>query len=318
MLSRVADSLYWMARYLERAQHTGRVVGVNMSITLDRTPDSSGPHWQRAFESLRNRPLDPGLELAALPAHLTFDREHPDSLSSCVESARENARQVREQISSEMWEKLNNLYWLVRQAGTDGRWQAQPDDFFRGVIDSIYRFEGVTDATMSRGEGWHFIQLGRYIERAQATALLLDVHFREFAGVDTMTVRPADAVDWVALLRACTAFESYCRRYTATLHPRQVAEFLLLDGELPRSVRFAVEQVELSLRAIARLAGRSAAGRPERLAGRLRAFINYALMDEIMADSLHAFLDHIRRQCSLIHAATYQSFITYQVEPAAV
>lgn len=320
MLSRVADSLYWMSRYLERSQHTARLVGVNLSITLDRTPDSSGRHSQRLGASLIGTPPDGALDLWTLATQFSVDPSEPSSLWSCVASARENARQIREQISSEMWERVNALYWRVRHAAVDSSWHAQPDDFFRAVIEDICLLEGITDATMSRGEGWHYIQFGRFLERAQATALLLDVHFRAFpdVGPAAETENPADAVEWVGLLRSCTAFEAYCRRYTATLQPRLIAEFLLLDAELPRSVRFAAEQVESSLRALTRLSGRSSAGRPERLAGRLRASLNYAVMDEIMADSLHDCLGGIRRECNQIHEATYQTFITYQVEPALI
>jgi uncharacterized alpha-E superfamily protein len=142
------------------------------------------------------------------------------------------------------------------------------------------------------------------------------VHVRALPHVEQGVVDSADAAEWVGLLRSCTAFEAYCRRYTATLEPKRIADFLLLDAEFPRSIRFAVEQIENSLRIITRLSGRSNAGRPERLAGRLRASLYYAQVDEIVADSLHQFLENVRRQCALIHTATYHTFITYQVEPA--
>jgi uncharacterized alpha-E superfamily protein len=316
VLSPVADSLYWMSRYLERAQHRARVVGVNLSVTLDRTPDSSGRQWQRLSEVLTGKAPESVAEAVSLVVHLTFETTHQDSVSWCIAAARENARQVREQISSEMWEQVNRLYWQVRDAVLDARWQAQPDEFFRSLIASAYLFEGLTDATMSRGEGWHFIQLGRFLERAQATALLLDVQCRSSSDLQPGAMYPADSIEWVALLRSCTSFEAYCRRYTATLEPRLVAAFLLLDEELPRSVRFAVEQVERSLKALVRLSGRQSAGSVERIAGRLRASLNYAVIDEIVANSLPRYLDEVRRQCSQIHAAMYESFIDYELEPA--
>jgi uncharacterized alpha-E superfamily protein len=313
MLSRVADSLYWMSRYLERAQHTARVVGVNLSFTIERAPDAPS-QWPRVMAGLNVAPRT-DLDALGTAAHLTFDPEEPASICACVACARENARQVREQVGSEMWEQVNRLYWQVRHAAADPSWKTQPDDFYRSAIEAIYLFEGITDATLARGEGWHYIRLARFLERAAATALLLDVHTRAFPETGSGAVPPDQAIEWVSLLRSCTAFEAYCRRYTATLQPARVAEFLLLDAELPRSVRFAVEQVKASLRMLTHLSGRANAGRPERLAGRLRAQINYAVLDEIDGN-LRGFLDDVRRQCATIHAAMYQTFISYQVESA--
>ena len=198
---------------------------------------------------------------------------------------------MREQISSEMWEQLNRLYWQVKQASRDVAEAQQPFESLRSIIDGIYLFKGVTNSTMSRGEGWHYIQLGRFLERAPRPALLLDVHVRAFPNWPRAVVDAADAAPsgWGCCARA-PRFEAYCRRYTATLEPKRIADFLLLDAEFPRSVRFAVEQIENSLRIITRLSGRSNAGRPERLAGRLRASLYYAQVDEIVADSLHQFL----------------------------
>ncbi len=316
MLSRVADNLYWMSRYLERAEHTARVVGVNLDLAIDRTPESSGFHWKRVFDGLQVAPPAGALDAASLAAALTYDTGRSESIVSYVTAARENARQVREQISSEMWEQINRLYWRVRHISGDLTAGSQPYESLRSIIDGVYLFKGVTNSTMGRGEGWHYIMLGRFLERAAATSLLLDVHLRAFPELALRVVAPAHAADWVGLLRSCTAFEAYCRRNTATLEPKRIADFLLLDPEFPRSIRFAVEQIESSLRVITRLSQRSNAARPERLAGRLRASLSYAQVDEIVADSLPQFLENIRRQCAQVHAATYHTFITYQVEPA--
>ncbi len=316
MLSRVADNLYWMGRYLERAEHTARLAGVNLDLAIDRAPDATEWHWSRLFESLQVAAPDCAPDAASIATALTYDISRGESIAAYVSSARENARQVREQVSSEMWEQLNRLYWQVKQAARDVAEAQGPYDSLRSIIDGIYLFKGVMNSTMSRGEGWHYIQLGRFVERASSTALLLDVHVRAFPNLHEGVVESGDAAEWVGLLRSCTAFEAYCRRYTATLEPRRIADFLLLDPEFPRSIRFAVEQIENSLRILTRLSGRSNAGRPERLAGRLRASLYYAQVDEIVAESLRQFLENVRRQCALVHSATYHTFITYQVEPA--
>jgi uncharacterized alpha-E superfamily protein len=204
----------------------------------------------------------------------------------------------------------------VKQTSAETMGNGQSQDVLRLLIDGSYLFIGITNSTMSRGEGWHFIQVGRFLERALSSSLLLDVHFRAFKDMRGGEVQAESAAEWAALLRSCAALEAYCRRYTATLDAGRIADFLMLDPEHPRSIRFSVEHIESSLRAITRLSGREDAGRPERLAGRLRSGLHYAQLDEIMADSLEHFLESVRRQCAQIHTATYQTFISYQVQPA--
>jgi uncharacterized alpha-E superfamily protein len=316
MLSRVADGLYWMSRYLERAGRTARMVDVNVALALEGTSDGRDPRWGRVCDALQISLPQPPADAAQAALSLAMDPDVTESMFSSVSRARENARQVREQISSQMWEHINRLYWQVKQAAAEPGLRREGDDLFQIVIDGVYMLQGLADATMSHGEGWHYIQLGRFIERAQATALVVDVHARAFPDVRPGPVRAAEVAEWVTLLHTCTAFEAYCRRHTAALDARRIVEFLLLDASFPRSVRFAVEQLEASLRVLTRLSGRSAGGRPERLAGRLRASLNYAVVDEIVAESLHHFLHGVRRQCGQIHSATTQAFITYQVSSA--
>jgi len=313
MLSRVADSLYWMSRYLERAERTARLIDVNSTLALEGATEEDGTRWDRVCEALQVRLPSPPSDSAHLAQMLAMDAMVAESMFSCVSRARENARQVREQISAEMWEHLNRLYWQVKSTAENGESRRESDDIFRLVSDGVYMFQGLADATMSHEEGWHYIQLGRFIERAQSTALTVDVHARSFPDVAPGAIRPAEVGDWVTLLHVCTAFEAYCRRHTAALDARRIVEFLLLDPSFPRSVRFAVEQVEASLRVLTRLSGRSTGGRPERLAGRLRALLNYAVIDEVVAESLHHFLHGVRRSCGQIHTATTQAFISYEV-----
>ena len=320
MLSRVADSLYWMSRYLERAEHTARLLDLNLNLTLDQSSHVAEQRWRLVMSSLRS--VEPDVspcDAYCLTDHLTFNTDNKDSLVSCVIAARENARQARELISSEMWEQLNQLYLRVRQARIEGIYE-QPYEFYRPVKEGSYLFQGITDSTMAHGEGWYFIQLGRYIERASATATLLDVNLRALPDGAGRSAGEHDYISWVALLKSCAAFEAYCQTYTADLRPARIAEFLLLNPELPRSVRFAAERIETSLQAVARLTntrqtGR-VAGRAERLAGRLRATLDYSQVDEIMADNVHNYLENIQRQCAQIHFAVHQQYIAYSVEAA--
>ena len=317
MLSRVADSLYWMSRYLERAEHAARSIDVNLNLTLDQSPAPARLYWRRLLRSLR-LPAEDAEKLDAyqLTQQLTFDLANSQSLVACITSARENARQVREHLSSEMWEQLNRLFWQVKRGNIDSVWHDQPHEFFRGVKEGAHLFQGITDSTLAHGDGWHFILLGRSIERAQDTASLLDVYFSETSTDAEAGTGGLDYLEWVGLLKSCTAFEAYCQVYTADLRPDRIAEFLLLNAEFPRSVRFSVDMMQAALQAIGRATGARKAGRVERLAGRLRAALDYGQVDEIMAGDVHHYLEDVQRQCAQIHAAIYQAYIAYPIETA--
>ena len=314
MLSRVADSLYWMSRYLERAEHIARLLDLTLNQALDQSPDVARQRWQLVLASLRS-PVPETIEAYPVTQLLTFDAKNKDSLVSCINSGRENARQIREQISSEMWEQLNHLYLDVRRADI-GSIYAQPHGFYGPIKQASHMFQGITDSTLMRNEGWHFIQLGRYIERASGTATLLDVHLRTLLNQPEQSAYGQDYISWVALLKSCASFEAYCQTYTADLRPERIAEFLLLNPELPRSVRFSVDAMQVSLEALARLSGARKTGRSQRLAGKMRATLDYAQVDEIIADDIHAFLQNIQRQCAQIHMSVHQQYIAYSVDAA--
>ena len=268
LLSRTADALYWISRYLERAEHTARLIDVRLDLGLDRTAD--GWQFDRLYASLRLKPPDePVPGPAELVEALIFDLSNRDSVASCVTAARDNARQVREEISQDMWEQVNGLYLRLREAHAEGTWAGRPHYLCRMVIEGVHLFQGVTDATMGHGEGWQYLQTGRFLERADATAALLDLHFKDTARAAGGT---ADHSEWVGLLRSCSALEAYCRCYTAELRRERIAEFLLLNSEFPRSVRFAAAGVESALRGISQPDGARrgrASGAPGGSAARL-------------------------------------------------
>jgi uncharacterized alpha-E superfamily protein len=229
LLSRVADSLYWISRYLERAEHTARLIDVAVDHGLGRTSPVDGSAIDRLYQSIG---LDQAGPSAALAGVALFDIGNRSSVASCITTARENARQVREEISSEMWQQLNELYLRVKEMREEGSWSARTHFAARGVIEGVHLFQGVTDATMAHGEGWQYLQVGRYLERAAVTATLLELFV-----ADGHDQEPAarDQVEWVALLRSCSALEAYCRHYTADVRGQRVTEFLLLNDEFPRS-----------------------------------------------------------------------------------
>ena len=311
LLSRVADSLYWICRYLERAEHTARVVDVVIDLGLGRASIHDGGAIERLYRSLGVEAED----AAAFSDAALFDASNPGSVIASITAARENARQVREEISSDMWQQLNGLFLRLRQMRGDAARVKRTHFVSRVVIEGVHLFQGVTDATMAHGEGWQYLQVGRFLERAASTATLLD-RFMAHASDPADRPPPLDQTELVALLRSCSALEAYCRHYTADVRSERVTEFLLLNADFPRSVRFAAGATEAALRALARLSGRRAGGDAERLSGRLKASLDYGQVNEILSDNPHAYLTGISRQCEQVHTALHQTYVTYPIEAA--
>ncbi|HUS05124.1 MAG TPA: alpha-E domain-containing protein [Bryobacteraceae bacterium] len=317
MLSRVADSLYWTSRYLERAEHSARLIDVHLNMMIDQSFLSSDQRWRQVAASL-GTPLadDSTLDAHSIARALTFDPTNRSSIVSCITAARENARQVREQISSEMWHQLNRLFHQVRRPGTEEAWSSQPLEFLYAVREGAHLFQGLTDSTMSHGEGWHFIQVGRFLERANATATLLDVHFSEHSLNPDELAGHLEYIEWIALLKSCTAFEAYCKVYTAELRPVRIAEFLMLNPEFPHSLRFAADMLHTALDAVAEASPTRKAGRVEKLTGKMRASLSFSHIEEILSGGIHPYLTNIQRQCSQMHSAVNQVYITYPIQSA--
>lgn len=315
MLSRVADSLYWMARYLERAEHSARVLAVKLEAMLDQTPDDAADAWVRVVAALawpmtaevKGSPIE-------IARQLTLDKTHPSSIMTSVRLARDNARQVRELISTEMWGQINRQYLHLTAHDILQIWSAQPVPFLRGTADDLLLFAGITDSTMRHGEGWHFIQLGRYIERAQLMSRLLDLHFGGLPPDVPQHVRPPRYFEWITLLKQATAFEAYCKVYTADVVPAKIAEFLIFDAQFPHSIRFAVDRVQEELGYLGPGAASGRRLQAERLAGRLKASLDYGQVDELMAGDIDGFLRSVQATCKQIHQAVFDAFIGYSVD----
>jgi uncharacterized alpha-E superfamily protein len=305
MLSRVADSLFWMSRYLERAEHTARVLNVQLYLMLERGAGSDDRHWARVVKSLGIDAED-DWRATGVAASLIHSASTPSSIVSCINSARENARQVREQISSEMWEQLNRLFHAVKQMDPNG----DTRDFLHSIQQGAHLFQGISDSTMTHGEGWQFIQAGRYLERAIDVSTLVAVHFREFQHT------PEEILEWMGLLRSCTAFEAYCKAYTAELRPERIAEFLVLNAYFPHAIRFSTDALAAALQQISQESSGKRTARIDRIAGRMQSTLAYGQIDEIMSGGLDSYLETVRRQCVQVYSALYQTSITYTVEAA--
>ena len=315
-----------MSRYLERAEHTTRLLDVNLNLMLDESPESAERRWQRVLQALGN---PKGVAWKGDPYELvralSFDLENKSSILSLIIAARENSRHVREQISTEQWHRLNSLYLAVTlpglykraEPGTMSLEPELPTEFLQQVMEAVHQFQGVTDSTMSHGEGWQFIQVGRYIERASATAALLDAYHLDLWGLGpTDRMESNEYLDWMGLLRSATAFEAYCKVYTADLTPERILEFLLLDEEFPHSLRFSIDSLQHALGAIQHESGKTRAEPVRRLAGRLQGSLNYSSVDEILEGDVVAYLKTIQVQCCEIHNTIYELYIDYSIQTA--
>jgi uncharacterized alpha-E superfamily protein len=323
MLSRVADSLYWMSRYLERAEHTTRLLDVNLNLMLDESAASADRRWQRVLLALGNpKDIHWTGDPYALTHELTFDTSHKGSILSCIIAARENSRHVREQISTEQWHRLNSLYLEVTRPRPESNGNAllssteQQTEFLQRVMEAVHQFQGVTDSTMSHGEGWQFIQVGRYIERASATAMLIEAYHKDLWTPHDPLPDKNEYLDWMGLLRSATAFEAYCKVYTADLTPERILEFLLLDEQFPHSLRFSIDGLQNALEAIQRESGKQRTAQLSRLAGRLQASLSFSRVDDILDQDVIAYLRGIQAQCRQIHETIFEMYVDYSIQAA--
>ncbi|MGF1467933.1 MAG: alpha-E domain-containing protein [Sandaracinaceae bacterium] len=305
MLSRAADALYWMGRYVERAEHVARLLGVSRSLMIDFAevdPAAAGAYWAGTLTALGVSSPD------VTPRGLVRDEKEPGSIARCIGRARENARQVREVISSEMWEHLNAAYWSVvdRDPGDD---EAALEDLARETIRASFLFCGVTDATMRRGEGWDFVKLGQLVERADRTSHLLTVRVggRPFnpRGVHDHT----ENLLWLSLLRSCCALEAYRKVHPARVEPRRVLEFLVLDASFPRSIRHALAGSAAIVARIGTETGRGAA--VGRSFGRLGAVVEFTEVEEVLEEGVGPFLGRVREEMGRATLALQRTYFLH-------
>ncbi|HEY1766487.1 MAG TPA: alpha-E domain-containing protein [Terracidiphilus sp.] len=317
MLSRVADSLYWMSRYLERAENTVRQLDVTISLMLDTGGAKAETRWQRMMASLGN-PADMEWDgsLESMARKLVFDSLNPASVTYCINGARENARQVREEISTEQWQRLNRLFHQMHSPHAQAQFSSSISDMLASVVDGIHLFQGVGASTMIHGQGWQFIRLGRSLERAYATATLLEVYQPELFHTQEREHTGAQYLELVGLLRCCTAFEAYCQVYTADLTPDRIVEFLLLNRDFPHALRYCVDCIRIAIESIQRTGRRRSPDDLTAGIGRLHAMLGFTTVGEILSGDPAAFLHTIREQCLHIHELTYRYFVHYSIQSA--
>lgn len=301
MLSRVADSLYWINRNVERAENISRFVEVSEAMALDCPPGSAEP-WLPLIEASGDRKLFDELCPVVTPEAVIYflvrETENPSSVLNCIANARENARQIREVMTTEMWEQINDIYWTLQE---EAFWRQPPQEQLREIRRACQLFYGITDATLSRDLSWQFSRLGRLLERADKTTRILDVKYflllpspEEVGGV-------LDELQWISLLRSAGAYQMFRQSSQQAIEPKAVAAFLLLDPIFPRSVRYCLERISDTLRIIRGSSVPRPADDLECLIGLTLAHWSFTRIDELVATGLHEAIDNFQSDLNRLH-----------------
>ncbi len=307
MLSRVAESLYWTARYVERAEDVTRLLDVDYHALLDTQVADHGEVWHRLVRLLGDEEVYAehfdGFTAQSVAEWLLWHEGNPNAVASCITTARENARSVREQISGEMWEAINALFLLVGRANRRATVRG-PHAFFEQLRNGAHRFQGCADATMTHGEPYEFIQLGLHLERASTTVRV--IRSRYPVAVALADDDPVQAHELTALLKSCSAFEAYVKRHGATFEPLDIADALVRSAQFPRSVLYCLRTCAASVDRIA-----VEQGAPHRVLGRLCADIVYGEIDDVsgggVAETLGGLLAGINRTGDALTKAFFSS-----------
>lgn len=316
MLSRVADSLYWIGRYIERAENLSRLLDVNLQIMLDFQDFSDQAvkaHWDPILRAMGDvNAFYEHFDMAtseSVTDWMTFRKENPNSIRACLASARENARMVRDQISTEMWSAINDIFLYLRATSARQVWRSGPSEFFERIRSTSHLFQGLTDATFARTEGSDFLLVGKYLERADKTTRILDLKYHILLPSPKDVGGAVDAVQWAAVLRSCSSLEAYHRVYVSDLAPWKIAEFLILSETFPRSIRFCISNLEQTLRRVSGNSFGSFSNRAEQLAGQLLSELNYSTVDEIFQRGLHEYLQSVQRRLVEVGQSIFETYM---------
>jgi len=316
MLSRVANSLYWMSRYIERAENIARLLDVNLQLMLDFVSlddQQLKEHWLPILRSAGDeeqffKHYDTP-NSANVTEFMTFNAENPNSVLSCIFAARENARQIRDQISSEMFETLNEAYLFLKSKNARQVWDTGAHEFYEQIKRFSHLFQGLTDATFSRAEGYEFIQFGKYLERGDKTSRILDIKYHILLPSVFDVGGAVDAAQWQALLRSASAMEAYRRFHPSDVSPSKVAEFLVLSDAFPRSIRFCVNRVDHYHHLLAETHPDEYYSSDGEQFGKLVADLKALTIKDILSTGLHEFLLRVQSDLDKIDDFIYQTFM---------
>lgn len=318
MLSRVADSLYWMSRYIERAENIARLLDVNLQLLLDFEALDDAKlkeHWEpiirAAGEEKHFYELYAQADSQSVTDFLTFNRENPSSVISCMFTARENARMIRDQISTEMWQCLNYAYLFLKSNNAKMVWENGPYEFYKQIQDYSHLFAGMADSTFSHTEGFYFMQVGKFLERADKTSRILDIKYHMLLPSVEDVGGAIDAVQWGAILRSCSAFEAYHSLYVSSVNPLKVSDFLIFNQDFPRSIMFCARHLDNNLHRISGCNPGFYSNDVERMSGRLVSDLNYGNIDDAFQFGLHEYLGQLQERFVDIGNAMFENYMLH-------
>ncbi|WP_035240244.1 alpha-E domain-containing protein [Desulfobacter vibrioformis] len=311
MLSRVADSIYWMTRYIERAENIARFINVNLNLSLDMTSGMAGA-WQPLVMTTGDHEVFEkryGMDYSRenVIQFLALDREYGNSIISCVAAARENARSVREIIPSVMWEQINRSYLLLKDAAQNRLASREPHRFFKDITMLSHMFTGLLHTTMSRGEACHFALLGQLLERADKTSRILDVKYFMLLPKPEDVNSPYDVIQWGAVLKSTSGFETYRKQFHRIV-PKQVCNFLIFDSNFPRAIRCCLTSAQCALHKITGTPRGTVSNQAEKSLGRLCADLDYSDIDDVISAGMHEYLDDLQTKINLVGLDIREAF----------
>lgn len=312
MLSSVADAIYWMGRYVERAENYARLLDVNFNLALELPPDFD-TQWKPLVAITGDLPLYSAshskVEKNEVIYFMGFDPQNPNSIYNSICKARENARAIRPEITREVWEQINALYYHVREGAAKKQWKKKdPRNYFLEIKKGCQLLYGIFDSTISRTEGWHFGKIGQLIERADKTSRVLDVKYHMLLPSAKEVGSPLDLVQWASLLKSVSAYDMY-RKKRGKLFPSLIAEFLLLDKEFPRSILSCLTQAEISMH---RLTGNAIgySNAAEKIIGKVKSRLEYTDIEEVFNTGLHEYLDNLQLELNEVSDTVYSTFFS--------
>ncbi|MEO5591455.1 MAG: alpha-E domain-containing protein [Chitinophagaceae bacterium] len=309
MLSRVADSLYWMSRYMERTDGILRMLKINYAASQDDLNDFSWAPVLEIFTYLEDEQYSIiGNDSRTVLQYMVTDKENPNSVLNIVTKARENARSVQDHITKELWQCLNDFYHTVRDEQMVG-WLNIEDPI--STLDILIRqgllYYGTIDITMSRGEGYAFINLGKFIERATQSADILDVKFSDV----NYEITSADTTYWKYLLMSISGYELYLKTYRSGFEAKNVVELIVLNRDFPRSVLYSINQLMRYFMRLRSDRNADSYQKIEFLIGKLKSKINYSTTESILEQGLHEYLAEVKTDLNEIGVTLNQHYFAY-------
>ncbi len=311
MLSRIADSLFWMTRYMERTDGILRMLKINFITALDRSgqPDFS---WQPVLQIFTALPPEEAVRMSKnsdeVLRYMIFDRENNNSIRNIVTRARENTRGAQDHVTKEVWESVNEFYlMLINPALEKAIDRGEQIVMLSSLIDRYLAFCGVSEVTMPRGQGWNYMNLGRFIERGVVTADILDVRFRS---IEYDFANPAEVPYWRNLLLSLSGYELYLKRYPGALEGRRVADLAILNAHFPRSLAYCLFRLDRIIQNLSQ--EQMETSEPlKKIIGRLRAKVEFADMESIIQTGLHPFLTGMKTDFHRFSTALSRSYFAY-------